>query len=292
MRRWILAFAAIFAITVGAVACGGGDDERTIDTGDGEVTFGGDLPDDFPDSFPVYDGADFEGGAQGNQGGVEGFVATWRTGDSAEDVTDFYDEEFADGPWKSSGSGSAGGGGYWIVENEDEGLTAYVGVTEIDGDTAITAVVGESDDLGSPDDGDDPTEPADDGSGDGDNDGDTGGSADLPDEVDLDDDFPADKVYIPGGARVTSSSNFSTGGNASYFVEIYEQSDDAESVADDYESNMESKGWTNAFTSESDGTFVHTYSNEAGTESAAVSISDSDVDGYVLITLTLNVVEE
>lgn len=287
MRRWMLAVAAIFVVTFGAVACGG-DDKKTIKTDDGEIKVGGDLPDDFPDSFPIYKGADFQSGVQGSQGGVQGFAATWTTGDSQDDVKKFYDQKFKDGPWKSTASGSAAGGSYWIVENKDEGKTAYVGVTETDGDTAISAVVGDSDDIGSPGD-DDPTEPADDeetpddGASGGDN------NAELPDEVELDDDFPKDKVYIPSGARVTSSSNFSSGGSNSYFLEIYVKSDDAESIADDYKSNMESKGWTNAFTSESDGQYIQSYSNAAGTDSAAVTIGKSDVDGYLQIALTVNI---
>lgn len=286
MRRWILALAAVTAVTFGAVACGGGDDDGDSDGPGNGFSSGGDLPDDFPDSFPVYDGADFEGGAEGTQGGITGFVATWTTGDSQDDVVDFYDSEFEDGPWKSASSGGADGGSFWIVENEDEDRSGWVSVGEADGKTTIVAVLADSDDITGGDDDDEPTEPADDGDGDG-----GSGDADLPDEADLSDDFPEDRVYIPGDARVTSSSNFSTGGNSSYFVEIYLESDDAGDVADDYESNMKSNGWTNAFTSESDGTFVQTYSNEDGTESAAVSISDSEVDGYVLIALTVNVVD-
>lgn len=288
MRRWMLALAALVAVSSTVVACGGGDDKKTIDTGDGgKVTVGGDLPDDFPDSFPVYDGADFQGGVESSQGGVDGFAANWTTGDSVKDVSDFYEKEFEDGDWKSTGSGNAGGGSFWLVENADEGLTAYVLIAEADGDTAITAIVGDSDDTGTG--GDEPTEPADqeDPTPDDSSSGGDTGSSDLPDEVDLDDDFPVALVYFPSDGRITGSSSFSSDQGDSYFVEIYVKSDDPESIADKFKDEMKSKAWENAFSSEADGTYVQTYSKGDGAETASLSVSKSDVNGYVLVNMTV-----
>ncbi len=288
MRRWMLLLGAMVAITSLAVACG--SDKKTIKTDDGKITVGGDLPDSFPDDFPVYPGADYQSGIESSQGGVDGFAATWTSGDDFSKVRDFYDDELKDGDWVASSSGNTGSdGAFWLAENTSKKLTAYVIVGNTDGDTSITAIVGDSDDLSSG--GDDPTEPADSSDDDTPTSSDTGG--DLPDEVDLDDDFPKEEVYIPSGARVTSTSSLNSNGTSSYFVELYVKGD-ADKIADDFAEGMKDKGWTDSFNSTTNGEVFQSYSRgaDATTDAVTVAITKSDVSGYVTINMSASITGE
>jgi hypothetical protein len=306
----------LFVLGTLVAACGGGDDE-TIDLGDGdEVTVSEDLPDDFPDDFPVYDGADVLGSISGEQAGEEGTVVTWETDDSAEDVTAFYEQEFEDGPWTTTSEGSFGGLGNFTVENGDQ--AAYVLISETDGNTTIVVTYGAKGDLGFEDgdssDGDDGSSDGDDGSSDGDDgssdgedgssDGDDGsgeddgssGSAELPDEVEVDDDYPEDEIPLPDAARVTSSSSFASGGNRSIFVELYVETT-VDEAADYYATTLEGAGYSEGFRTETDGEVFMSYTKGDDPaivtgEGVLVNVAPSEVDGYVLVSLTITSAEE
>ena len=203
MVKWTT-IAIVFATALLATAACGGGDDKTIDVGNGdEVTLSNELPGDFPDDFPIYEGADLQGATEGEQEGIRGIVATWTTGDDFEDVRSFYESAFDGGAWKSSGNGNAGGTAWWSLEESDGDQVGYVAVTDGDGVSIIATV------------GDDPNpcrrsgrrffqyrddlpvrrrlsagfglrfwfrfQPA-----------------DLPDEVDLPDDFPSDRVPAAG----------------------------------------------------------------------------------------------
>lgn len=277
-------------------ACGGGDDDETVDLpGGGEVSTSDDLPDDFPDDFPVYDGADVVGSITSEQEGAEGHVVTWETGDSIDDVTEFYEKEFEDGPWKSSGSGSfSGTASFTVTHEDDEKKVGSVIVSEGDDDkTSIVAFVGEQpDDASSGDDdgGDDPTpDGSDDGSDDSDGDSGSDPDATLPDEVDLDEDFPEDRVPLPDDVRVTSSSKFSAGGAETFLIEFYKESD-VEGIKDFYDSEMSGKGWADSFTTETNGEAFMSFTGEgdaAANEAVTISISNADVEGYVQVALSV-----
>lgn len=286
----LLAFVATAAIAVG---CGGDDDKKiNIPGTDGDVTVSDDLPDDFPKSIPIYDDADFQGSISGETEGIEGSVATWTTGDSAEDVSAWYEDKLKDiDGWKVTSSGEFGGGGFWALENDDGTKAAYINVAGGD-DTSILITVGDNPDGSSgdsdetPDDGSGSDEPTPD---DGDDGGSSGGG-DLPPEANLSDDFPEDRVPLPDGARVTSSSSFEGGGTKTFLVEVYSK-DSIDDIASFYESEMPGNGWTNSFKSESDGVVSHVYSTEdesgSSTNGATITISESNVDGYNLVGITV-----
>jgi len=291
-----IALGMLLTLGLVASACGGGDDDNPFVPGDQDVSE--DLVDEFPDDFPVYPGADIQGSYRGESGGQEGIVAIWSTGDSLEDVSDFYDEELADGPWKSNANGTAGDSAYWNAENEDGSRSAYVTVASQEGDTAITVIVGDNPDSSS---GDGDATPDDSGDGDDDptpDDSDDGGqpAAELPDEVELNDDFPSDSVPLPDNARVTSSTSFSQGGSNTFFVEFYSE-DSAEEVQDYFDRELTGNGWTESFTSSSNGELFATYARADDPDGATnngvvVTIRDSDVAGYVQVSLSVSVVEQ
>jgi hypothetical protein len=298
MRKAILLAALGIGVSVFAIACGGGD-KKTIDLGDGnEVTIGGDLPDSFPDDFPIYDGADFQGASTAKQDGIEGTVATWTTGDDLDDVTAFYDEEFADGPWAIQTEGTAGGSAYWAVQNSDSDKAAYVSVSESDGEVTILATVSDDpnqassdgddgSDDGSSDDGDSSSDDGDDGSS---SDGDDGDvpviEAELPDEVDLPNDFPTDLVPLLDDAHVASANTITSGGVTAYTVAYYTE-DTADEVASYYKGELEGKGYTQSVqTSDNNGIYAAYAENADGTgKIIVVTASDSDVDGYRQVVL-------
>jgi hypothetical protein len=284
IRRFLLLLAALVALT--AWACGGGDDKTDL-PGGGEVNVSDDLPDEFPDDFPIYDGADFQGAVTGQQGGVEGLVATWETGDDLDDVQAFYDGEFSgDGPWDSTGDGDTGDSAFWSVQNTGDDKSGFVTVASADGTTTIAVVI--SDDLA-----DLPTEDdADSGSGDEappDDGGSNSGSADLPAEADLPDDFPSDDVPLPDDIRVTNATSFTTAGVTSFLVEFYSQ-DSVDALAAHFKDELEAKGWSQSFQQESgDGVYAAYAENpdDATGSVVTVTIAESEVDGYNTVAMTV-----
>jgi len=296
-RLQLAAFGVLALLGVALFAACGGDDKKTIDTGDGKVTVSDDLPDEFPDDFPIYDGADLQNSYQGESEGVSGIIATWTTGDSAEDVANFYESEFDGDDWKKQSSGNSGGGSFFVVLNKDESKAGYLIISEADGDTQIIATVGDNDgsltgdgssDGSSGDDGED-TSGEDSSGNDGSSSGDDGSSsAQLPEEQDLDDDFPSDKVPLPDDSRVTSSSSLSSGGQDTFFVEFYSKKSTDE-LRDYFKDTLTGKGWTEALASESDGDVYLTYASEdaSATSGVTVIITDADVDGYRTVSLSV-----
>jgi len=297
MNRYMALLTAILAIGLSAVACGG--DDKTIDLGDGNsISAGDDLPDDWPDDFPVYDGADFQGALTTNTDEGDGTSASWTTGDDYDEVRSFYENELDQGPWKASGTiSSTSDFTTWNVTKDGDDRAAFLSITQSDGEVliAVTLVTGALSGDGDPsgNDGDDPT--PDEGSGDEDptaesdsGDGDAP-SAELPDEVDLDEDFPSDTVKLPDGARVTSSSSFSGSGIETHVLEVYVD-DSVEDVAQFFEDELPNEGYAQTFTSTTDGEVFASYGPEGGTgqESVLLVISDSDVEGYTLVNLTVS----
>jgi hypothetical protein len=303
LHRLLLATLAIFALLIGAVACGG-DDGDTFDVpGGGEVSTSDELPDEFPDDFPIYDGADFQGAVTTSAQGIEGVLATWQTGDSIDDVSSFYESELGgDGDWSSTSSGEIGESAFITAEHSDGNRAAYVLIAREGDDTSILVTAGDKDDIGDPSDGDDGS--GDDGSGDdgsgddgsgddgsGDDGSGDGGQpdAELPDEVEIDDEFPEDRVPIPSGARVTSSASTSAGGVDSYFVELYIEGE-PDAVSDSIQSGLEGEGWTESFTTNQNGEYFATFTmgtDPATSESVTVTIRASDVDGYSEVTMSV-----
>lgn len=295
LRIGIIGLLSVLALSLFA-ACGG-DGDQTIDVGDGQVTLSDDLPDSFPDDFPIYDGADLQGSYTGENEGIQGTVATWTTGDSVEDVAAFYEQELDGDNWTVQSQGDQGGlGSFFVALNSDESQAAYVYISGSDGETSILVTVGDNPDStgngssggdSSGDGGDSGGDSGDDSSGDGGGDG-SSGSAELPPEQDLPDDFPTDRVPLPSGARVTSSSSFSGGGTDTFFVEVYSQ-DSTSDLSDFFTSELPKNGWTESLTTESNGEVYLSFAPENGDTSSGVTIAitESQVEGYRLVSISM-----
>lgn len=271
-------------------ACGGGDD-KTFATDDGEVKISDDLSDEFPDDFPIYDGADLQGSYQGENQGIQGVVATWTTGDSVDDVKSFYADKLDDG-WKIQSSGDSAGTAFFIATNSDESQAAYVTISGTGDETTILVAVGDnpgdisgddSSDEETPDDGDSSGDSGDDGtSGDGDS-----GNADLPEEQDLSDDYPSDRVPLPDDIRVTGSTSLATGGTESHYIEFYSKKS-ADELADYFKDTLPGKGWSEAITTNTGGDVYIAFTSSDSTETSSgvtITITDAPVDGYRLVNV-------
>jgi hypothetical protein len=294
MMRTVAALATVMLLAISA-ACGGGDGDGTIEVDDGEVSISDDLPGDFPDDFPIYDGADLQSTIRGEQDGIEGAIVTWTTGDDVDDVRAFYDEAFDGGPWSSVTEGTAAGSAYWGVEHGGSGKVGYVAVNDGD-DVTIVATVGDdpsqaaSDDDGTGEGDDSSDETTGDGS-DGDGSGDAGDppEATLPDEVDLPAAFPSDVVPIIDDARVTAANTVTANGVTAFTVALYSEQS-AEEIADFYKSELEGKGYTQSVqTSDGSGIYAAYAENVDGTGTLViVTANEGDVEGYRQVVLQVS----
>jgi hypothetical protein len=284
-----------------AVACGGGGGKKTVNIpGVGNVSTSDKLPSDFPDDFPTYKGADVQASTTGTYNGISGLYVVWQTSDSVDKVKSYFDDQFKNGSWKSNTTATTNGTSYWIVDSPDHKKAGYVSVAEADGKTSISAAIGDNtsssgsatESSGSS--SEDTPEPSDTPSSSSEDNTPASSSADLPEEASLSSDFPKDRVPFPDNTRVTSSTSVSSNGQKNYYVEIYVK-DSASNVNDYFKNELPKHGWHDAFASESNGSFVQTYSGATPSdpsgqgESLTVSVEDSDVDGYVTVTLIVSV---
>ncbi len=290
-----LALLLLPCLLVGAIVAACGGDSKSVKIGDTKVDVSGKIPSGFPSDFPVYKGAKVQGSVTGSQGGITGTVVTWTSGDSVDKVAEFYTQQFKDGPWKSSTTGTANEGSYWMAESPDGKQVGYVMVTGDNGETSIIATVGDKDQSSS--DGGDETPadssssekktppPSDQPSDESTSEATTSSSEPLPDEVKLSEDFPTDRVPLPSGARVTNDVSFSGGGTKTNSIEVYVKQTAAD-LADYFKTEAPKHDWTNAFSSTSNGEYFLTFSGGEN-EGLTISIQESDTPGYAKATIAV-----
>ncbi|HYM15005.1 MAG TPA: hypothetical protein VEZ14_05560 [Dehalococcoidia bacterium] len=297
MRNYIIAIVPAVLIAAVAVGCGGGGSKTINIPGGGKVSVSGKLPSNFPSDFPVYKGASVQGSYTGSQNGIKGSVVTWTTGDAVDKVSSYYDSQFKSGPWKSQSSGNANGSAFWVVDSPDGKEAGYVGVSNDGKNTTIVATIGDkgaitgsSTSTSSSTSGDTPTasDTPDTSSSSG-----STPSAPLPNTASLPSDYPSSRVPLPSNARVTSATSLTSNGQKSYYIEIYVQ--ESPSALNDYFKNeMPKNGWTNAFSSESNGSFVLTFggataADASGNENLAITVEQSDTPGYAKASIIASV---
>jgi hypothetical protein len=305
MRNYFSLLVPVLAVAALLVGCGG--DSKTVKIpGGGEVSVSDKLPDSFPKDFPIYKDAKFVTSIKSKEKGIEGFAASWETKDSADKVKEFYSKEFDKGPWTSSGTFEGGDVGSYSFSNKDGSKEGSLIITTGDGKTQITVFVGDatqassdssSSDSSSSDSSKTSTskktataeaESEDSSSSDSSSDK-SPTSAKLPDEAKLAKDFPSDSVPLPSGARVTSSVSFGDATGKTFIVELYVK-DTPEKVADYFNTELPKRGWTESFTSESDGTYSASYGGDKG--SLIISVEQSDTSGYAKVTLSVTAAVE
>jgi hypothetical protein len=287
----VLFVLGLLSLLAATSACGGGDEkEITLPGGNGEVkvSTSGDLPDEFPDDFPIFKDAKLIGAYTAEQEGQSGLVATWETDASTQEVTDFYKEELDKDPWQTAGTFASAEGSV-ISFTRTDGKDLGGGVTVAgNGKTQVAVFLGEGAGLAptseatteeqpTPEEKATPEEeqPA--------------AQAELPDEVDLADDYPSDVAPIPDGARVTDASSFTSDGQSTFAV-TYLTKDDPDSVADFYSSEVPGDGWSETGTFSSGGDVSATYANEAESGNLVLTAAKSDTyEGYTEVNIILTV---
>ncbi len=313
MRKFTLLTTIPVFLLAGLIVACGGDGKKTVDVpGGGEITVSDDLPDNFPDDLPKYDGAKVLGSVTGESEGQEGTLVTFETDDDIDDVEAFYESELEDKGWKSVSTGSFGGAGQFVVTKGDTAASVFI--SEVNDKVTILITYGSKADLGLDDSSDSGDDSSSDDSGDDSSSDDSGddsssddssddsssddsgdsGSAELPDEVDLDDEYPKDEIPLPDGARVTSSSSITAGGQRTFYVELYVKKsvDDLETF---YKDKLEGAGYENSFSTTSDGELFLSYTSASDASSIAgvtVNIGPSDVEGYSKVSLSITSPDE
>jgi hypothetical protein len=272
-----------------ASACGGGGGKEVTLPGDGgnvKITTGGELPSDFPNDFPIFNGANLTGTVAGEQEGKTGYVATWETDASTQEVTDFYKGALDKDPWKTAGVFTTSGGAlisFTRADNENFGGAVTISGN---GKTQVAVFVGEGAGLAptaeATTEGQPTPEKAATPEG-----VQTPTQAKLPQEVGLPNGYPADVAPIPDGARVIDASSFTTGGQTTVAVS-YLTKEDPESIANFYSGEVPGNGWSEASRLSSNGEVFLTYENQAEGGELVVSVApSSDYEGYTEVTLVL-----
>jgi hypothetical protein len=287
MKRLLLMVGLLSLLAV-ASACGGDEKEITIpgDGGDVKITAGGELPNEFPDDFPIFEDAKLTGSVRGEQEGQSGFFVTWETDASMDEVTDFYKEELDKDPWKTASVITSDEGALiTFTRSDNENFGGGVTVSSND-KTQLVVFMGEGTSIAPSDEADgEPTpeeaatpqeeEPS--------------AQAELPDEVELPDGYPANVAPIPDGARVVEATSFTSDGQTSFAVS-YLTKEDPESVADFYGAEVPGDGWSETSRVSSDGEVFLAYENQAEGGQIVLSMSKSDTyDDYTEVAVILTV---
>jgi hypothetical protein len=292
-------------MVVAAVAAACGGDSKTVKIpGGGEVSVSDKVPGDFPKDYPVYKGAKVTGSLTGSSKGITGTTVTWETGDSLDKVTAFYADAFKSGAWKSDSTGQLNDSSFWTGDSSDGKKSHYLMVSKAGDKTTIIVTVGDkqgdTSSSDTPTSGGSTSKTATGGSSSGssktatasaESSSKTPESSPLPPEVKLSKDFPTDRVPLPSGARVTGSSSFGQGGSKTYIIEFYTK-DSPENVADYFSNEMPKHGWSDAFSSNSNGDYFVTFT--AGDASASsndgmtAAASASESAGYTKVGVTVS----
>ncbi len=306
MQRYLGLLIPVLVLGAALTAACGGSSSKTVDIpGGGKVSSSDKLPSDFPSDFPKYGGAKVKGSVTGQQQGISGTSVIWESGDGLDKVKSFFDGEFAKESWKAEANGSAGDTAYWSGKNKDGKKVFYAGATNSDGKTTITAVVGDNPDASSS--GSSKTSTSG-GSGSSANktatseaeDGSSSSSgpeksptpSPLPPEVKLPADFPKDRVPLPSGARVTSSTSFDQGGAKSYLISYFTKTS-PQDTADYFSKEMPNHGWKDSFSSNTNGEFFVTFTSgdTSGSTNDGLTVTASastDTPGYTEVGVNVS----
>jgi hypothetical protein len=304
MRKYIALLIPALVAAVIVTGCGGGSSKTVSIPGGGQVSVSDKIPDSFPKDFPVYKGASVKGSYTGNSNGISGTVVTWETGDSVQKVKDFYDSALKDSSYSSTSSGDTGGSSFWAGESKDGKKAVYVMVTTENNKTSIIATVGDKpadssssssgSDSSSSSSNDDKTATAEaESSGSSSSSGaeKSPTASPLPAEVTLAKDFPTDRVPLPSGARVTSSSSFGSGGSKTFMIEYYTK-DAPDKAAEYFSTELPKHGWADSFSSNQNGeyfvTFTSSDTSASSNDGVTVNASASETSGYTKVGLTVS----
>lgn len=292
MRKFSFLMISVALMALVAVGCGGGG-KKSITVGDQKVTTGGSVPDAFPKDFPIYGGADFKASITSSLQGQTGLAATWQTGDSIDKVKSYYKDQLTGkSSWVQDSATDTGQGAFFAVHRKSgDAKAGFLTITSQDTNTIFVVFIGDNPDLStstssSADDNKTATADAKTAASDGSSASNTPAAADLPPTVTIAKDFPKDRVPLPSGARVTSTSSLTSGGTSTFFVEVYVK-DSPDNVSSYFKDELPKQDWTNALTSEASGTFFLSFSGGTS-DSVSITIEQSDTPGYAKASIAVS----
>lgn len=114
----------------------------TVKSGETEFSFeeGGELPENFPEDFPIYSGAKLTSSWTTQAEGKDGISLIWETEDSMEEVSGYYKRELVDAGWKVGLSTEAEE--TITMGFEKDSSSGFLGITTEEGKTIISLTLG------------------------------------------------------------------------------------------------------------------------------------------------------
>lgn len=127
-------------------ALGGGDSNVDIDedgnveieTEDGSLSTGSDLPDDWPEDIPVIEGATVDGAYSSSANGESVHTASMTTDDSVADVLASYKDALSGWTVDQESTSELNGTESGVLTLSDGDRTAAITATETDGATTVS----------------------------------------------------------------------------------------------------------------------------------------------------------
>lgn len=123
-------------------------DQVTIETDDGAVTMDsteGEMPENFPDDFPMYDGIEVDSTSTFDGENDATFYVNLLSSDSPKDIYDWYKAAFADEGWTIEGdvfmSDDSGETGMLTVKKDKASGTLTVGAGSESTEVGVILVV-------------------------------------------------------------------------------------------------------------------------------------------------------
>lgn len=103
---------------------------------------GVDLPDNFPEDFPIYEGARATGSFSTSQNEGEGLTVTFVVDAGFDDVSSFYKEELPAAGYNINTTIDMGDAAQFYFINEEKGIEGVLQVMKEDGQTGISVTMG------------------------------------------------------------------------------------------------------------------------------------------------------
>lgn len=145
MKRYLirLSFVALaLALVMPALAACSDDDPELPD----EIDIVDSLPEQWPDDFPLYPGADLQSVLTSDEEGAAGTLAAFETDDSVSDVSDFYENAFRAGPWVNTVDPQLSDSeASFLIQHEDgSNAESSVSIGEEEGSTSVFIFLAEN----------------------------------------------------------------------------------------------------------------------------------------------------
>lgn len=98
------------------------------------------IPEEFPDSFPVYPNSQVRDSWISQEDSILGMSVVWISDDSIDDISSFFKDAFSESDWRYQEIDSTEESFTLTVEKEE--ISGFVGVTKEDDQSMISVTLG------------------------------------------------------------------------------------------------------------------------------------------------------